>query len=266
MKAFKVMLTVALMAVLFTTVSVLAQPGMINYQGKLTDDAGVPVTATVSIVFSIYDVATGGTALWTETQSLVNIQDGIYNVLLGSTTVIPEAVFDGNDRWLGVKVGADSEMSPRQRIASVAYAMRAGSAEQADKVDGIHASTIPEPNKLLALGADGKFPFGAFPSSVQIKTGTYVGNGGATQSITGVGFQPKIVLVYPQGEAGHIAWVLKTNMDSTHSSLNKQSYIRYKEDNIISFDADGFAVGDGTGYGNHLNTNGLSYGYIAVIF
>ena len=121
---------------LFLAATLIAQPGMINYQGKLTDDAGVPVSATVSIVFSIYDVATGGTALWTETQSSVTVQDGIYNVLLGSTNPIPDAVFDGGDRWLGVTVETDSEMSPRQRIASVGYAINS------DMVDGQHASDL----------------------------------------------------------------------------------------------------------------------------
>ena len=132
---------------LFLAASVLAQPGMINYQGKLTDNAGVPVSATVSIVFSIYGAATGGTPLWTETQSSVVVQDGIYNVLLGSTTSIPDAVFDGGDRWLGVKVGADSEMSPRQRIASVGYAINS------DMVDGKHATEFGDGHSLDA--ADG---------------------------------------------------------------------------------------------------------------
>ena len=147
MKAFKVVLTLALI-VLFGAVSALVQPGMINYQGKLTDDTGVPVTATVSIVFSIYDVATGGTPLWTESQSSVVVQDGIYNVLLGSTIPIPDAVFDGGDRWLGVKVGVDSEMSPRQRIASVGYAINS------DMVDGKHASDLGNRHSLDAADGD----------------------------------------------------------------------------------------------------------------
>ena len=144
MKAYKIILTIALMAGLFGAVSAVAQPGMVNYQGKLTDDTGAPVTDTLSIVFSIYDVATNGTPLWTETQSSVAVLDGIYNVLLGSTTPIPDAVFDGNDRWLGVTVGSDLEMSPRQRIASVGYAINS------DMVDGQHASDFGDGHSLDA--------------------------------------------------------------------------------------------------------------------
>jgi len=46
-------------------------PDKINYQGKLTNPAGQPVTATVSMVFSLYDVATGGAALYSENQTAV---------------------------------------------------------------------------------------------------------------------------------------------------------------------------------------------------
>ena len=40
-----------------------AVPHEINYQGYLTDPGGAPVNATVQMVFSLYDTATGGTAL-----------------------------------------------------------------------------------------------------------------------------------------------------------------------------------------------------------
>jgi len=53
-------------------------------------------------------------------------------VLLGSATVggIPESVFSATNRWLGIIVGNDSEMSPRQQLVSVPYAYRAGQADE----------------------------------------------------------------------------------------------------------------------------------------
>ena len=96
---------------------------MINYQGRLTDGTGAPIDGTsVSVTFSIYNVASGGTALWTETQS-ISVSQGLYSVQLGAVNPVPDDLFNAADRWLGVKVGADLEMTPRAQITSVAYAM-----------------------------------------------------------------------------------------------------------------------------------------------
>ena len=62
-----------------------APPNLINYQGSLTDTGGVPVDGSFPMTFRIYDVATGGTPLYEESQS-VTVTQGIYNVLLGSIT------------------------------------------------------------------------------------------------------------------------------------------------------------------------------------
>lgn len=94
----------------------------INYQGRLMESAGAPVDgSSVGVTFSIHGVSSGGTALWSETQS-ISVAGGLYNVELGKSNPIPDDLFAGADRWLGVRVGGDAEMSPRARITSVAYA------------------------------------------------------------------------------------------------------------------------------------------------
>lgn len=42
-------------------------PGTLAYQGHLTTSAGAPVNGAQTIGISLNDVASGGTALWTET-------------------------------------------------------------------------------------------------------------------------------------------------------------------------------------------------------
>ena len=44
--------------------------GRISYQGRLLQN-NVPVNATINITFRLYTVSTGGTAFWSETQSVV---------------------------------------------------------------------------------------------------------------------------------------------------------------------------------------------------
>ena len=143
MKAQSLILAVTLL-ITFSVTAVFGQSPMINYQGKVTDSSGNPVNGTVSIHFSIYSQETGGTALWTETQSSVVVENGIFNVLLGSVNPISENFFDGGDRWLELEVEGEV-MSPRQQIVSVGYALRAdkaNEADDADMVDGQHASAF----------------------------------------------------------------------------------------------------------------------------
>jgi hypothetical protein len=125
---------VPLVAVL-TTLASAQVPQMINYQGKLTDADGKPTNDTLQMVFSIYADSIGGTALWDETQTSVIVEKGVFSVLLGSATPggIPDTVFDGSVRYLGVKVGGDQdEILPRKPIVSVAYAYKSMEADTAD--------------------------------------------------------------------------------------------------------------------------------------
>jgi hypothetical protein len=99
-------------------------PKQINYQGYLTSTAGGPVNGSEQMVFSIYTAASGGSALWTETQAVV-LARGIYNVVLGESPSNPLNLPFDNPYYLGVKVGTDPEMTPRLPLTSVGYAYRA---------------------------------------------------------------------------------------------------------------------------------------------
>jgi Phage Tail Collar Domain len=103
-----------------------AVPQTIGYQGRLYDAKDAPINATLSVAFALYAAASGGTAVWTETQS-VTFTNGYFAVQLGAVTPLGGA-FDGTTRYLGVAVGTDPEMTPRAAVASVPYALAAGSA------------------------------------------------------------------------------------------------------------------------------------------
>lgn len=101
-----------------------AVPGVMSYQGKLNDRQGNPINGSRTVTITIYDAADGGNILWTDTQSL-NILNGILNVELGSpANPISESTFVSNNTYLGIKVGSDSEMTPRQKITSSAFAIK----------------------------------------------------------------------------------------------------------------------------------------------
>jgi hypothetical protein len=117
------------------TIDAIAIPRILSYQGKLSDNDGNPVIdTTYSVLFSLYTAPSGGSSLWLETQ-VVRTQGGLFSVLLGSVTPIG-ALPDAGALYLGMKVGADPEMSPRLRIASAAYAYLAERSANSDQLQG----------------------------------------------------------------------------------------------------------------------------------
>lgn len=128
MKVVAFVLGVFIAAMFFSPLCQAQVPHMIHYQGKITTPQGYLISDTVSMQISIYRDSIGGTPLWTEIQNPVQLDYGIFDILLGTVTPIPDSVFDGNVRYLGLRVRNDPEMSPRKAIASVGYAMRAGNA------------------------------------------------------------------------------------------------------------------------------------------
>jgi hypothetical protein len=154
-----------------------AVPNGITQQGRLLDSEGEPVTGELTFVFTIYDdplLSEEANVLWEETQS-ITLDDGYFSVRLGDggSNPFPETLFDGTARYLGVKVGSDDEMTPRQHIASTPYARVAGlaheanHAEEADladratvatNVDGAITPTSVTVNGIAVIDATGKIP------------------------------------------------------------------------------------------------------------
>jgi hypothetical protein len=96
-------------------------PQTISYQGVLKDDAGVIVPDDdYDFTFRIYDVSSGGTALWTENQ-MKHVTAGILNVILGEIDPI-DLPFD-EPYWLGVTIGTGDELAPRTPLTGSPYAL-----------------------------------------------------------------------------------------------------------------------------------------------
>jgi hypothetical protein len=140
MKRFAFAPTLLLAAALLAGTAHATTPGQINYQGLLLDSQGHPVTGNVDLVFTIFDAPTGGVALWTETHPGVAALDGVYDVVLGTTTPITPAIVAGGALYLQIRVGTET-LSPRQRLVAVPYALRAA---EADSVGGFDAGYVTQ--------------------------------------------------------------------------------------------------------------------------
>lgn len=116
---------IVLIAFIMSVPAAFAAPSQtISYQGYLKDTKGVPVNGNIGIAFYLYDVPAGGLALWGEEQA-VTIANGLYSVQLGSNIPLDTRVFDVQPLYLGVRVGSDEEMAPRQLLSLVPFAFRA---------------------------------------------------------------------------------------------------------------------------------------------
>jgi hypothetical protein len=100
-------------------------PLTLTQQGRLLDSTGAPVDGVqLTFTFSLYTAAAGGTAVWTENQSITP-DKGYFSAKVGDVTAFPSTIFDGSkpSLFLGIKIGSDAEMAPRQEITSVPFAL-----------------------------------------------------------------------------------------------------------------------------------------------
>ncbi|MEO7328979.1 MAG: hypothetical protein ABI193_10400, partial [Minicystis sp.] len=153
-------------------------PATLTEQGRLFDDLGAPLGGTVNVTFTIYAAASGGQALWSETQQIA-LDEGYFSAALGSATPFPASLWDGSLRYVGIQVGADPEMSPRQSTGSVPYALRAD-----DAVGDLHPKTVSV-NGMLVIDANGSW---VGPSSGLVGPMGPQGSAGATgaQGLQGI--------------------------------------------------------------------------------
>lgn len=96
-------------------------PRTLSYQGVLTDSLGVPKPdGTYSITFRLYNVASGGSPLWTEQKTLA-VKRGLFSTILGDQVVIGSFISFDRPYWLGLQVASEPELSPRIPLTSVGY-------------------------------------------------------------------------------------------------------------------------------------------------
>jgi hypothetical protein len=122
-------------------------PSRLHYQGHLTNAAGEAVDCpdtiqcdtSYNLTFRLYDDPSAEVSLWEETHVAVPIYQGLFQVLVGSKTLLNSDDVAGA-RYIGIAINAGSEMIPRQEIASAPFAFHASVAEAAD--DSTHLGGV----------------------------------------------------------------------------------------------------------------------------
>ena len=94
-------------------------PDTLNLHGKLTDPSGSASVGTFEVNFSIYNLSSGGTPLYSQMNNITTDNDGIYTTILSGLNGVD---FE-QQTYLGITVESDSEMTPRINLTSVPSAL-----------------------------------------------------------------------------------------------------------------------------------------------
>jgi hypothetical protein len=131
------MIALGALILMVATTAFAEPPRTLSYQGVLKTAAGHLVPdGDYELTFRLYDSATGGDPLWTETQTL-SVTEGVFDAILGSLTAL-DLAFEV-PCWLGVSIGSDAELTPRVALTSVPYAYRAAVADVGEDDDWVIA-------------------------------------------------------------------------------------------------------------------------------
>jgi hypothetical protein len=167
--------------------------GYIPIQGRLTDAGGNSLPdGDYTITFSLYDGSAVGANLLCDDTQTVAIADGLFSVAMGNCTA---SDINGQELWLGVKVGDDDEMTPRQPIypAPYAWSLRPGADIDGDvsgsSILALYNSSATDYSKglyVLAEGLAGK-TYGVYASSDSAAGFGGYFSGGAADLVLGGG-------------------------------------------------------------------------------
>jgi len=184
MKSFNLLITfrslLSLLIVLLASAAFAQAPKTLSYQGKLSDGGG-PLNGTYNLTFTLYDAATGGSSVWTETSTNVSITSGNLSLILGKTT--PINVASDKPLWLGIKVGANPEVTPRVEMTGSLYSLGV-----AFPIATSMESTTPMINLTNSgTGRAGQF---MISNSANNNTALYTQTSGTGSALTAIGGSP----------------------------------------------------------------------------
>ena len=136
---------------------VVPAPPLMNFQGRLAKPDGTPLPdGTHQVIFSLWNAPSGGVQQWSQTFPALATRNGAFAALLNVGTA-PATLFN-NNLYFQIQVDGAAPLTPRQQVATVAYAFKAntvpdGSIGTTQLAPGSVTSTILAPSLLGSFGA-----------------------------------------------------------------------------------------------------------------
>ena len=140
-KTFLSVVIIGLLGALLLTACTGVQP-KVSYQGRLTDENGTPLNGTYSFTYGLYQVATAGSPVYTETKDVI-VTDGLFDSTIGPSTL--QAGLDPEwlttPLWLEVSINGEV-LTPRQQLLGSPYALTlmAGAVVAGELTESVHGT------------------------------------------------------------------------------------------------------------------------------
>ncbi len=185
-------------------------PKKINVQGELTNSStGEPSNSQNDVNLRIYSSQLPGVVLYQEVQHGISFSNGLFNLILGDSGDIPDTVWNYSPLEIGISINADPEMTPRIRLISVPYAVRATG------VSG-HLETQPGSLRIPNLGSSGQdgVAFVATDDSSRLSIGNIGSSGQDGVSIGYTYAKRSAITATQQNEAAAMRHTVQMSADS----------------------------------------------------
>ena len=138
--------------------------GPLNYQGRLLDNASIPVSGNYNFVVKIYNDPVAGTLKYQETINAVAVNDGVYAFKIGlgpktggdSLWDINLWQLNLNDLYLEVAVNGET-LTPRHELTSAPHAFTATLALSAESLGARTAAEFDNILEGVCVGNSGKW-------------------------------------------------------------------------------------------------------------
>ena len=112
-------------------------PSAMNYQGRLLDAGGEPVSGVVTVRVDLFAAETGGAAVYGEEVGPVLVQNGLYAFAFGTNAAGVLAALTNAQCWLQVSIDG-APLTPRQRLLAAPYAVLSRDVEGSARWDAAY--------------------------------------------------------------------------------------------------------------------------------
>lgn len=154
----------ALMAVIVSFGALAAPVGPMNYQGRLLDNQGIPVTGSYNFVVKIFDDPVAGTLKYQETLSGIQVDDGVYSFKVGlgpktgGDSLWDIALWQSNLNDLHLELSVNGEiLTPRHELTSAPHAFTSTLALSAESLGAKTAAEFDNILEGVCVSTKGKW-------------------------------------------------------------------------------------------------------------